>query len=526
VIRAVVPGSCAAAALLCAAPSYATGFTDIGEDIALHERADVELHGYFRVRGEGLDNLDLDRGLTPSGQPLFPVSRSDPSAQWLTYADMRLRTDIAIYAPGGTVAVKARLDTLDNFPFGGSAEGIPSVSTSQGSPSDAIRVKRAYGEVLTPVGVLVAGRTGAHWGLGMLANSGDCLDCDSGDNADRIALVSPMLGHILAVAYDFSATGPFEPRRASNRVIAVEPTTNVRSVTAAILRWKDDEARERRKKAGKTTVEYGAYGAARWQKDDLSSAYLPTVQPFPVVSSQVMPRGYQAFAVDGWARVTTPWLHVEAEAAYLSASLDQSSLVPGVLLNDKVTSNQFGAAVETEAGPGDGLFGVGVDGGYASGDRSPGFHVSSAPSTVIAQPGDLDGAKQFTRFDHALDNFRFHPDYRIDRILFREIIGTVTGATYVRPHVRVRVARFGQAGRLEAQVAAVGSWAVFAEATPGQKHPLGVEVDPTLAYVTRDGFAAALEHAVLFPLSGLDNPTAHLDAKTAQLIRLRLAYVF
>ncbi len=75
-------------------------------------------HGYLRGRAEALRNLDLDRGLLPSGQPIFPTPLGDPTAQWLTSADMRLRTDLAIYAPGGGVAVKVRLDTLDNVGLG------------------------------------------------------------------------------------------------------------------------------------------------------------------------------------------------------------------------------------------------------------------------------------------------------------------------------------------------------------------------------------------------------------------------
>ena len=46
----------------------------------------------------------------------------------------------------------------------------------------------------------------------------------------------------------------------------------------------------------------------------------------------------------------------------------------------------------------------------------------------------------------------FTPDYFIDRILFREIIGTVTGAVYVRPHARVDVMRVAP-GVLQASVA-------------------------------------------------------------------------
>ena len=273
----------------------------------------MQLHGYLRMRGSMYDNLDLDRGLTPSGQPLFPVSLSDPNAQTLTYADMRLRTDLAVYSPMGGVAVKARIDLLDNQPLGGSYSGIPAASTTQTSSINVLRVKRAYGEALTPIGLLAAGRMGNAWGLGILANGGDCADCDSGDAADRVAFITPVLDHILALAYDFSATGPFVAGANGAQLVGIEPTTDVHTVTFALLQYKDELARRRRRLAGKTTVEYGAYVSHRWQDDDIPATYLPTAQPIPINASQVMARGYTATAVDGWGRLTFPAGRIEAE---------------------------------------------------------------------------------------------------------------------------------------------------------------------------------------------------------------------
>jgi uncharacterized protein (TIGR04551 family) len=128
-------------------------------------------------------------------------------------------------------------------------------------------------------------------------------------------------------------------------------------------------------------------------------------------------------------------------------------------------------------------------------------------------------------YDVRVDNFRFHPDFRIDRILFHEIVGTVTDAFYVRPHLRWRIAEIGP-GVLSADLAATASWAVEPASTPGGSRPLGVEIDPTVDYVCRDGFSAALEYAVLVPLSGLDNPTLGMEAQPAQLLRVRLGYGF
>src|SRR6185312_15493480 len=269
----------------------------------------------------------------------------DPKAQVLTYADMRFRTDLAVYAPGGTVAVNARVDTLDDQALGGSYVGSPQGTSSQVT-MNAIRVKRAWGEALTPIGLLAAGRMGNQWGLGILANGGDCADCDSGDAADRIAFLSPILGHILAFAYDFSATGPFVTRSDGVRLVDLAPSAASQTFTFAFLKWEDDLGRRRRRAAGKDTIEYGAYVSHRWQSDDVPATYLPTSQPVALDGAQVMARGYTATAIDGWARFTAPMLRVEAEWAFLFSQVDQPSLVPGVLFHKPVTANQMGGALE------------------------------------------------------------------------------------------------------------------------------------------------------------------------------------
>ncbi len=504
--------------------AHATGFTDIGQDIRAHQETSFELHGAMRVRAEGLYNLDLDRGLDPSGRPLFPVATSDPTSQWLSHADLRLRTDLAFYAPGAGVAVKVRLDALDNVGLGSLPEGTPAATSSQRSPDGALRIKRAYGEALTPVGVLVAGRTGSHWGLGMLANGGDCADCDSGDSADRVAFLTPLFGHIFALAYDFSASGPYAARRVATRTVDLDPADDARTVTFAMLRYRTDASLDRRRRADKWTIDYGAYVSHRWQDEDVPASYLPVAEPGP--SSQVsMARGLRATALDGWLRVVGPAARIELELAAILGGIDQPSLIPGVLLPKPVETRQLGAALESELGAPEDRLGAGIDAGYASGDPAPGFGVYPDPAARAPQAGDLDGAQTIPPRDARVDNFRFHTDYRIDRILWREIVGTVTDALYVRPHMRVRLAS-ADVGTLSASLAAVASFAMEERSAPGGQRPLGVEIDPTLVYQSRDGLSAALEHAVLFPLAGLDNPTLRLGARPAQLIRVRLVYAF
>jgi uncharacterized protein (TIGR04551 family) len=235
-----------------------------------------------------------------------------------------------------------------------------------------------------------------------------------------------------------------------------------------------------------------------------------------------MARGFSATTGGLWFRFTTQRARVELEAVYARARVDQPSLVPGVLLDQAATSDQFGLAVETELALG--AHRAGIDAGVASGDDAPGFGAFPRPGAAAPRAGDLDGPQADPPGDTTVDNFRFHPDYKIDRILFAEIIGTVTDAIYLRPHLRLNVSDAGP-GRFSLSAAAILSWAVQATSTPSGARHLGVELDPSLEYAA-EGFRAALDYAVLVPGAAFDNPMAGLDATAAQLVRLRLGYVF
>lgn len=538
-MRAALAITAAAAAML-PAGAHADGYADIGRELmsrrfaSARQRTEAQLAGYLRFRGVSLYNLDLDHGLTPSGEPLFFVPLGDPDAQTLYVADSRLRTDLTIYPRGVGASITVRVDVLDNLAMGSTPEGkpatgrapTPAASPGQSSPTDALRIKRAYAEVLTPFGVLATGRMGAHWGLGMLANGGDCDDCNFGDAADRVAFVTPIAGHVWAASYDFTATGPVARRKDQARVVDLEPTDNVHTLTFAVMNVRSDRSRERRRRAGRTTLEYGAYISRRWQDNDVPADYLPIAMPVAIDSSQVVQRGYTAVAADGWLRLTTGKLHIAAELAYLGAQVDQPSTIPGVSLDRPITSDQLGFAMQSRYGADDDRAAAGVDFGLASGDSAPGFGAFPEPNATAPQPGDLDGPQATLPGDSTVDNFRFHPDYHVDRILFREIIGTVTDAIYVRPHARYHLAHIGRHGRFIASLALVASWAAKVQSTPGGQRFLGVEVDPGLRYETRDGFSLSLEHAVFFPGNGFNRRVDNRAVRAAQLFRARLMVRF
>jgi uncharacterized protein (TIGR04551 family) len=166
---------------------------------------------------------------------------------------------------------------------------------------------------------------------------------------------------------------------------------------------------------------------------------------------------------------------------------------------------------------------LGVDAGYASGDDAPGFGAFPVFGDPAPPPGSFDGAQASPPRDTTVDNFRFHPDYHVDQVLFREIIGTVTDAVYVKPHARVAVLEVGP-GALELGAALVASWAVKPTSTPSGERALGLELDSELRYASADGFALTLSHGVLFPGAAFDATT--LEARPAQVFRARVGFVF
>lgn len=489
---------------------------------APREHTEAVLHGSVRVRTGSFYNLDLDRGLDTTGKPIFPVPLG--GGQSIESSDLRARTDIALYAKGVGVAVKARIDWLDNVALGGDPDltsGSPATSTGQ-RPS-AVVVRRAWGEALTPAGTISVGRQGAHFGLGIEANGGDCEDCDHSDSADRFAFVSPLAGHLVAVAYDIASSGPFTRSRDGSRYISLEPSDKAAGPSIAILKVHSPAALARRAAAGMTTIEYAAYLTRRTQDRDVPASYLPTAAPpATFTSDDLVARGFAATGTGGWFRLTNRVVRIEAELAYLHASLAQPSLIPGAAITTPVTSSQLGFALESEIAAGDAIR-FGADGGYASGDSAPGFGAFPQPNQTSTVSGQFDGPQANLPRDHTVDNFRFHPDYHIDQILFREIIGTITDAIYIRPHARVRLLAAGS-GHIEAGAALIASWAVEAASTPSGQRALGIEVDPELRFASRDGFAATVDYGVLFPGAGFNNTM--LEAKPAQVIRARLGFAF
>ena len=162
----------------------------------------------------------------------------------------------------------------------------------------------------------------------------------------------------------------------------------------------------------------------------------------------------------------------------------------------------FGAAFQSEYSQrlGTGVISTGLDLGFATGDTAEYFgfldHTNFADPKV---------------HNPLLASFLFNPDFRVDQLLFRQVIGTVTNAVYFKPWVQYDLfesEKDALAGRLDI----LYGRALEPAATPGNSTSLGVETNLKVFYEDKGLFYAGIEWAMLWPLAGLDLVPTFQDA--------------
>jgi uncharacterized protein (TIGR04551 family) len=494
----------------------------------------LTLDGYLRVRGDVWNDLDLSRGPTPStNQPIFPTPAAGGGDHTVTSADMRLRLDPTLEV-GQAVRLHLRIDILDNVGWGSTPDVLPSYSSyalataTAVSPEggynalhDVIRVKRAWGDVVLPFGVLSAGRMGAlvSWGTGFFINNGDCLGCDFGDSGDRLALTVPILNHYVTALYELSASGPYVTPGA--QPIDIERRAHVNTFALSIARVDSPEAQRRKLRAHRVLVQYGLLASYRQQDLDAPAWTQPGGLQRSYAAGDFVARDLQSFAGDAWLLVHAGGFRAEVELAAVVGRIGDATNMPGVSLRLPVTATQLGG-VASLAYRFRWPLTLRVEVGLASGDDAPGFGVSQN-GVLAPKKGDLDGAQLHPPGDMTIDNFKFHPDYHVDLILWRRIVGAVTDGVYVRPSLR-----FGPFGavhhNLWAELSFVESTVLSSTTPPGQAAHLGEEIDLSLRYRYEAGFEISLQYGIFIPGAGFRNLDLHLEPRPAQAFEAVLAY--
>lgn len=513
-----------------------------------------------------------------SSDPAAPgqLCRADSEdSQSIFSGNLRLRLHPTLHV-SEDIRIIGTVDVFDNVVLGSTPEAKPGFANNPTLPLplfassalppqagfnavwDAIRVKRLWAEVMTPFGMLRIGRQPQNFGLGLLVNDGNGIDDDYGDSADQILFATRIAGHIIAPAYSFSSVGPvgrgggaglggdlgllFYPGEQGQRY-NLDPSDDVHTFLLSVAKVDKEEDRQARLRAGDFVLNYGALGIYRTQRFDIPAFYTdPNPQTNPVTSiDDYVVRNANAGIGSLWARFEWNKLKIEAEAVGIVGLIEGTATTSNGIhsVNDALRTwdgNDFvdnplwilqgGIALESSyAFLNDSLV-VGFDAGIASGDDAPGFGLRSV---LVQNPrlGDFDGQQygacleydandRCTRVDNTITNFKFDPDYKVDLILFREVLGTVTDAVYAKPHVTYYITEnFGVRGDI------LYANALFDSTPPGLESPLGVEADGTVFYGSEDGFYVMLQGGVLFPLAGLNHardPDAPANQPRGRLI--------
>ena len=568
-------------------------------------RPTVELHGVYRVRAEFFHNFDLGRvervkpffprpaddSYTPlnggsravklCGDSGVPNDFSNCTSRSLGGANMRLRLNPDIHI-SDNLRIRSQIDMLDNIVLGSTPEGygnqpgasggyqviarggyapLSAFGTTQWAPvagfnstKDSITVKRAWGEYASPVGQLRFGRMPSHWGLGMLANSGDGYDSDWQSTADRIMFVTGHPGWDLygAFAWDFANEGANSAslQEQQGQPYDAAQKDDVDQFIFMLMRRRNESLARKELAAGKPVIEGGGYFVYRHQvlaNDTTSQAAGGSLgQDIDNLKDGFVRREATAFIPDLWFRLRWKKFRFEAESALIVGTIQNTLRESNNYVNsDDPTKNgwnllQFGVAAQSELRLLEDKLRLAFDFGYASGDSDV---EGLAPLGNELQPQKT--------LDRTFSTFRFHPDYRVDLLLYRNILSRIQGTYFFKPTVGYDFLRDPDGQKLGGAASLIWSRASQFVQAPGNARDLGVEINFKIHYQAKDGvlnddlekmggFFTSLEYGVLFPLSGLDylpgqvsayaafqNPgEAALATSTAQMVRWYMGILY
>ncbi|MEE2903326.1 MAG: TIGR04551 family protein [Myxococcota bacterium] len=533
-----------------------------------------ELDGYFRFRYDFFHNLDLDTfyNKDPNGivsgpysggnSPPVPICNTDPDcaaafgeSDSLGGANIRLRLEpvLNVYED---VRVKMQVDVLDNLVLGSTPDGFPAnplspligFSQTQIPPSDgtnaladSIRVKQVWAEVFTPLGQLRFGRMPSHFGMGLLANEGRGLDKDFGDTNDRIMFATKIAGHYIVPGFDWSASGPSSVRFGvpQGQPFDRDQRDDVDQYILAIAKRDKKDVIEEKLKEDQAVLNYGVYGVYREQALTAGNYFKTGDVAGGVDTSDLIRRDLSFWAYSAWAKFLWRQLEVEFEHAGIVGDVGSSAIGGSFgARGDPLEISMFAAAASAKYKLFNDALSLELLTVFASGDNAPGWGIQ--PLETSPTPGTWDGGQND---DGKINNFRIDPDFQVDLILWRQLVGMVTDAVVFRPGLQYNITE-GLGGRIDL----VYSRAVYGESTPsagissneviaelghGQDNNLGVELDAKIFYASDDGFHAWLEYGVLFPLAGLDaqvrnmnNEAIALPSSLAQTLQAMFAVQF
>jgi len=522
-------------------------------------------HGYLRSRSEFFNGMRLGRGADNAGYYLFPGpfigtggnnSQSDVNFRFRFEPTLEVSEDLSIYF---------QADILDNILLG--SDPVTDAYLDPFTPlsvlasrrgSGAVNVKRVWGRVNTQLGEFLFGRMGYHWGLGLLHNDGNCLDCDFGDTYDRIAFAPrEFKGHHFSVMLDILDKGATTTgdKGELGRTVDLDTLDDGYRLAVQAVRVDSPEEIKRKLDASQWVVNYGLlldYRTQSWDTPVTTTGANPRAEVVRRAAKLYQPDVFLSLKRKKWrfdAEIASTLGNVGTHqfSGFDTLTVDANT---AALLTQPVTFLQFGGAFQTDLAlfSGDPVL-FGLEGGAASGDKGAyGFGARpwrsgsgaaqptspGEPAFKATGPGDIDGDHlDFSDLTHThgrINNFVFNRAFNVDMILFRNLITSITSAWYLKPSMRYRPTGRKSGGGddtgFELILSGMYAQAWYDENTPGLSKPLGLEFNAGITYDTSDHFHAGLAYGILVPFGGLRNGASGNNPSVAHAVRLLLAIPF
>ncbi|MCW5804558.1 MAG: TIGR04551 family protein [Deltaproteobacteria bacterium] len=489
----------------------------------------LELDGYFRVRTDWFKNFNLGFSDDPAlGGAPFPrplhcqttITDCDSSPS-VSGANMRLRLEPTINLNEGT-SIHIQADVYDNLILGSTPAigdfsqftdtNLPPVGAfnnnqqapERGVNSDrsAIIIKRAWAEIAVPLGIIKVGRMPNQWGMGIFANGGAYdpingtydYESDLGDNVDRASFSALIPGTNLRamIASDWVLTRLVSNQAdlgvgRENHPWNLDSKDDASAWVAVISRLDSPQEFRDRVDRGETAFNYGVYFEYKTQEFDDNLTGFKLGGAFDAPSKYVV-RNLKTYTPDLWAKLGVGRFLFEAEVVgqFGSVRLDDYGLT------GQIDIRKFGGTGRLTWRGLDGRLRLGFESGFASG----GQFDNKIPGRTFITNADLTGPPT----NKELTQFFFNREYKIDLILFRHLLGSVTNAVYAKPFLSYDLTK-----SIQFRVANVTSFALKPVATPGNEPFYGTEFDGDLSYNTGN-LSLGIAYGVLFPFGAMRHP--------------------
>jgi len=492
-----------------------------------------EHHGYFRTRLNYFGNYDLNtRGTSPVGSPLNSSQRGSDAQENIDEEDvdshlganMRFRYQPTIHITE-SVRISGTFDIMDNFVLGTSPTGLKnnwganqfysfdgvSASDSDTILSNAVRVKALYGEADTIIGTFRAGRVPTHWGMGLVYNDGGVykrdqqvieghgwknLDANASDAIDKIEwrIRDPFFDALyLDFSWDFVNSGiaSYSPDSYS-QAFDLNESDDVLQFTISVFDRpiSQQEIDTRYRKLFETREWVADWGAFYSYREQGQAAEPSAMQQDTgaYASYQMFAKGAEAHVFDLWGRFYIPLpkeVMLRLEAEFVGA-------IGSVELDDGDEGKERDIV----------QIGMGVEAEVWWRDLVAGLKTGFAWADNMVYSGD-EMIEDFIPMGSLL---RFDQSYRVDEIMFNELMGGINNAWYLNIYgeykfpLELSQMTMSLGARLDLMTAV----ALEKEATPGNGTWYGFEADAKLFYEESDRFRFEIGAGVFVPGAAWD----------------------